>query len=144
MGTRFVTIPPPRGVVRISVACQQYLSNTSVEQLYFVLDLYVYFGRVSEKLAKLERVTNKREENPWGEGQWRRFLVIQQIFAPSFCILGPDGGPGEGLSKGLKNLSAGPLSKLVRTSLIIEEDHEENESSENGGSSLVLGLRKDT
>ncbi|GLT83490.1 hypothetical protein SLE2022_017770 [Rubroshorea leprosula] len=44
-------VPPPGGVVRIGVACNQYLSNTSVEQLFFVLDLYAYFGKVSEKIA---------------------------------------------------------------------------------------------
>ncbi|GLT72538.1 hypothetical protein SLA2020_444640 [Shorea laevis] len=44
-------VPPPGGVVRVGVACHQYLSNTSVEQLFFVLDLCTYFGKVSEKIA---------------------------------------------------------------------------------------------
>ncbi|XP_044465599.1 uncharacterized protein LOC123195809 isoform X2 [Mangifera indica] len=52
-GKPLTIIPPPGGIVRIGVACQQYLSNTSVEQLFFVLDLYAYFGRVSEKIAQV-------------------------------------------------------------------------------------------
>ena len=50
-GRPLINIPPPGGVVRVGLSCQQYLSNTSVEQLFFVLDLYSYFGRVSEKVA---------------------------------------------------------------------------------------------
>uniref|UniRef100_A0A2P2L8U0 Uncharacterized protein LOC105130181 isoform X1 n=1 Tax=Rhizophora mucronata TaxID=61149 RepID=A0A2P2L8U0_RHIMU len=50
-GSPLTKVPPPGGIVRVGVACQQYLSNTSVEQLFFVLDLYAYFGRVSEKIA---------------------------------------------------------------------------------------------
>ncbi|PWA56832.1 hypothetical protein CTI12_AA415010 [Artemisia annua] len=50
-GSPLIEIPPPGGVVRVGVACEQYLSNTSVEQLFFVLDLYTYFGTVSEKMA---------------------------------------------------------------------------------------------
>ncbi|GLU23557.1 hypothetical protein SLE2022_395530 [Rubroshorea leprosula] len=38
-----------------------------------------------------------------------------------FGILGPDGGPGEGLSKGLENLSAGPLAKLLKPSALIDD-----------------------
>ncbi|XP_057454371.1 uncharacterized protein LOC130745938 isoform X2 [Lotus japonicus] len=50
-GSPLLKIPPPGGIVRVGVACEQYLSNTSVEQLFFVLDLYAYFGRISEKIA---------------------------------------------------------------------------------------------
>ncbi|KAK7342552.1 hypothetical protein VNO80_25507 [Phaseolus coccineus] len=50
-GSPLLKVPPPGGIVRVGVACEQYLSNTSVEQLFFVLDLYAYFGSVSEKLA---------------------------------------------------------------------------------------------
>ncbi|XP_020235272.1 uncharacterized protein LOC109815090 [Cajanus cajan] len=51
-GSPLLQVPPPGGIVRVGVACEQYLSNTSVEQLFFVLDLYGYFGRVSEKIAR--------------------------------------------------------------------------------------------
>lgn len=52
-GSPLVTVPPPGGIVRIGVSCLQYLSNTSVEQLFFVLDLYSYFGKVAEKISKI-------------------------------------------------------------------------------------------
>lgn len=38
-----------------------------------------------------------------------------------FGILGPDGGPGDGLTKGLEQLSAGPLSKLFKASPLVDE-----------------------
>lgn len=50
-GKPLITIPPPGGIVRVGVACEQYMSNASVEQLFFVLDLYSYFGKVSEKIS---------------------------------------------------------------------------------------------
>ncbi|CAN8258631.1 unnamed protein product [Cochlearia groenlandica] len=50
-GKALTTIPPPGGIVRIGVACEQYISRASVEQLFFVLDLYSYFGKVSEKIS---------------------------------------------------------------------------------------------
>ncbi|PNY03691.1 hypothetical protein L195_g000098 [Trifolium pratense] len=50
-GSPLLNIPPPGGIVRVGVACEQYLSNTSVEQLFFVLDLYGYFVKVSEMMA---------------------------------------------------------------------------------------------
>eukprot|EP00258_Populus_trichocarpa_P028792 XP_024444811.1 uncharacterized protein LOC18095895 isoform X1 [Populus trichocarpa] len=52
-GSPLTNVPPPGGIVRVGVACQQYLSNTSVEQLFFVLDLYAYFGRVCEKIVSV-------------------------------------------------------------------------------------------
>ncbi|KAL4282133.1 hypothetical protein GQ457_03G023470 [Hibiscus cannabinus] len=50
-GKPLIVVPPPGGIVRIGVACQQFMSNTSVEQFFFVLDLYGYIGRVNEKIA---------------------------------------------------------------------------------------------
>lgn len=50
-GSPLTNMPPAGGVVRVGVACEQYSSSTSVEQLFFVLDLYAYFGKVSEKIA---------------------------------------------------------------------------------------------
>ncbi|XP_044473218.1 uncharacterized protein LOC123201719 [Mangifera indica] len=61
-----------------------------------------------------------------------------------FGILGPDGGPGEGLSKGLKHLSAGPLSKLFKASALTVENLKEGESSGDGRDGLMqLGLPDD-
>ncbi|KAF5730584.1 hypothetical protein HS088_TW19G00176 [Tripterygium wilfordii] len=270
-GRPLIQIPPPGGVVRVGVACQHFLSNTSVEQLFFVLDFYVYFGRVSEKIAlvgKSNTLTKRREDESLGgrlmekvpcdtaaslavkdlqlrfiesssvnllgmplaqfigedlfikvthrtlggaiavtstlrwesvemdcvdaegnlvlcKGTMLTFLenplvvanghpqlrsvfwvdnrrklpfldigVVQvipfdeqdrechslnvsacasgvrlgggmhyaEVLLHRFGILGPDGGPGEGLSKGLKNLSAGPLSKLFKASPLMVDD----------------------
>lgn len=52
-GSPLVCIPPPGGIVRVGMACEQYLSNASVEQLFFVLDLYAYFGEVGEKIMRV-------------------------------------------------------------------------------------------
>ncbi|XP_068644395.1 uncharacterized protein [Aristolochia californica] len=269
-GSPLTTVPPPGGLVRIGVACQQFLSNTSVEQLFFVLDLYAYFGRVSEKIAKVggssrqksrepnkgslmekvpsdtavslainelrlkflefspvdfqgmplvqfggddlfvkvthrtlggaivisstlhwesvwvdcvdaadllaghESLTEKSNGYPqmravfWiDDGSTFPFLDISTVHVMPyhaqdkechslsvtarvagvrlgggmnyteallhrFGILGQDGGPGEGLSKGLKNLSDGPLSKLLRT-LPIEEADGKQEDRDGGG-----------
>ncbi|XP_020694269.1 uncharacterized protein LOC110108097 isoform X1 [Dendrobium catenatum] len=59
-GRPLVDVPPPGGVVRIGVSCQGYSSNTSVEQLLFVLDIYAYFGKVSENINKVCKNSNSR------------------------------------------------------------------------------------
>lgn len=43
-----------------------------------------------------------------------------------FGILGPDGGPGEGLKNGLENLSRGPLGKLFKSSSQIKSARTED------------------
>ncbi|QCD87190.1 Vacuolar protein sorting-associated protein 13 [Vigna unguiculata] len=64
-GNPLLKVPPPGGIVRLGIACEQYLSNTSLEQLYFVLSVYDYFRSVSEKIAiagkkgQLKDVRNK-------------------------------------------------------------------------------------
>ncbi|KAK3199472.1 hypothetical protein Dsin_022887 [Dipteronia sinensis] len=62
-GNPLTIVPPPGGVVRIGLACDQYLSNTSVEQLFFVLDLYAYFGRVSENIVQVGKSKSKTRSN---------------------------------------------------------------------------------
>ncbi|XP_010267791.1 PREDICTED: uncharacterized protein LOC104604912 isoform X2 [Nelumbo nucifera] len=294
-GSPLVTVPPPGGIVRIGVACKQIISNTSVEHLFFVLDLYSYFGRVGEKIAKAGKnnrqkrnrrkyiggelmekapgdtavslemnglqlrflessldiqgiplvqfigedlfikvthrtlggaiavsstvrwesvqvncvnaernlpnengasiehgilvngngypnmiaifwIENRRKHQPHDICPALPFLEISMVhviplnaedsechcltvsanvsgvclgggmtYAEAllhrFGILGPDGGPGEGLLKGLKNLSSGPLSKLFRTSSFVEDDQvEQYGSSEDGGNDGFLDL----
>ncbi|KAF5948784.1 hypothetical protein HYC85_014741 [Camellia sinensis] len=258
-GSPLLIIPPPGGLIRVGVACQQYLSNTSVEQLFFVLDLYAYFGRVSEKIAiigKSNRMKKIRNESVGGSLLEKvpsdsavslavkelqlRFLesssaVLQgmplvqflgedlfikvthrtlggaivissnlrwesvevdcadtdgnlahengiplptlenglsmvgngmssaencllacisgvrlgggmnytEALLHRFGILGPDGGPGERLSKGLENLSAGPLSKLFKASPLIADelqDRMNNGTSGDGNDSAFLHL----
>jgi hypothetical protein len=59
-GGPLLDVPPPKGVVRIGVAFQQFKSNTSVEQLFFVLGFYTYFGQVAEHISKVSNA-NKSE-----------------------------------------------------------------------------------
>ncbi|XP_020591293.1 uncharacterized protein LOC110032114 isoform X2 [Phalaenopsis equestris] len=59
-GKPLVEVPPPGGVVRIGVSCEGYSSNTSVEQLLFVLDIYAFFGEVSEKVKKICKNQNSK------------------------------------------------------------------------------------
>lgn len=60
-GIPLTDVPPPGGIFRVGVACGQYLSNSSVEQLFFVLDLYAYIGKISEKIAVVGN--NSRKSN---------------------------------------------------------------------------------
>ncbi|XP_024027440.1 uncharacterized protein LOC21395142 [Morus notabilis] len=62
-GSPLTNIPPPGGIVRVGIACEQYLSNTSVEQLFFVLDLYAYFGRVSEKILLIGKSARQKKSS---------------------------------------------------------------------------------
>lgn len=52
-GSPLVTVPPPGGVVRMGVACKKFTLNTSVEQLFFVLKLYAYMGKVGEEISRI-------------------------------------------------------------------------------------------
>ncbi|EES12901.1 hypothetical protein BDA96_06G246600 [Sorghum bicolor] len=54
-GSPLLDVPPPEGVVRIGVAFQLFTSNTSVEQLFFVLGFYTYFGQVAERISKVSK-----------------------------------------------------------------------------------------
>lgn len=71
-GSPLTNVPPPGGVVRVGVACQHYLSNTSVEQLFFVLDLYAYLGIVGEKIASVGQ--NRRPKSSGNESSSGRLI----------------------------------------------------------------------
>ncbi|KAJ4832444.1 hypothetical protein Tsubulata_017107 [Turnera subulata] len=71
-GSPLTKIPPPGGVVRVGVSCEQYFSNTSVDQLFFVLDLYAYFGNVSEKIASVGR--DRRPKRSFNESAGGRLI----------------------------------------------------------------------
>ncbi|KAJ6807107.1 uncharacterized protein M6B38_173470 [Iris pallida] len=60
-------VPPPEGIVRLGIACQQFSSNTSVEQMFFVLYLYAYFGEVSEKIRKISKNNGHRWDESLGK-----------------------------------------------------------------------------
>lgn len=294
-GSPLLNVPPPGGIVRVGVASQQFLLNTSVEQLFLVLDFYTYFGRISEKIAIVGRnnrlkerknkymvknktlmemipcdtavslavedlqlkfiesssmsnhefpllqfigedlfvkvshrslggamaissiirwesveidsvdvekctrsmpiiengnlypqlrsvfwVHNKSKNHSLKEAASIPFLDISivhvipynvkdaechslnmmaciasvrlgggmnylEALMHRFGIFGPDGGPGEGLSEGLKKLSAGPFSKLLKTSPLPADVHvqDERSSKENGSGFLQLGKPDD-
>jgi hypothetical protein len=59
-GGPLLDVLPLEGVVRIGVAFQQFKSNTLVEQLFFVLGFYTYFGQVAERTSKVSNA-NKSE-----------------------------------------------------------------------------------
>ncbi|KAJ0101055.1 hypothetical protein Patl1_05430 [Pistacia atlantica] len=70
-----------------------------------------------------------------------RGMNYAEVLLYRFRILGPDGGLGEGLSKGLKHSSAGPLSKFFKASPLIVENLQEGGSSRDG--LLQLGFLDD-
>ncbi|XP_074380204.1 uncharacterized protein LOC141721273 isoform X2 [Apium graveolens] len=85
-GSPLIDIPPPGGILRIGVACPHYLSNTSIEQMFFVLDLYAYFGSVSEKMAivgKSNRAKVRRSESlnlfDKGPGDTAVSLIVKDL-----------------------------------------------------------------
>ncbi|KAH9323271.1 hypothetical protein KI387_017910, partial [Taxus chinensis] len=71
-GSPLVTVPPPGGVVRMALACKKCISNTSIEQLLFVLKLYAYMGKVGEDISKIgsggrERTKNQSMQQIYGD-----------------------------------------------------------------------------
>ena len=58
-GDPILTIPPPGGIVRFGVYCKKLTSNTSVEQLFFVLKMYEYLGKVNESVVKVMKSSKK-------------------------------------------------------------------------------------
>ncbi|KAH7287165.1 hypothetical protein KP509_32G041400 [Ceratopteris richardii] len=61
-GEPILTVPPPGGIVRLGVHCKQLTSNTSVEQLFFVLRIYEHIGKVNDSLLKVTRTSKKQSE----------------------------------------------------------------------------------
>lgn len=58
-GLPMVSVPPPGGVVRFGVDCKKLTSNTSIEQLFFVLKMYEHVGKVNDSLVKVTRAQKK-------------------------------------------------------------------------------------
>lgn len=113
-------VPPPGGIVRIGVACQQYLSNTSVEQLYFFLDLFYYFGRVSEKIASVgkkdkPKITSRNES-------FSKMLtdIVPSDTAVSFVLKDQQLRFLDSTSKGAQEM---PLVQFLGTELFVKANH---------------------
>lgn len=56
-GDPILTVPPPGGIVRFGVHCKNLTSNTSVEQLFFVLRMYEHLGKVNDSLLKVTKTS---------------------------------------------------------------------------------------
>lgn len=54
-GKPLLKVPPPGGIVRLGISCKSYVSNTSSEQLLFVLRMYGYMGEVSGTLLRVSK-----------------------------------------------------------------------------------------
>lgn len=56
-GDPILTVPPPGGIVRFGVYCKSLTSNTSLEQLFFVLRMYEHLGKVNDSLVKATKTS---------------------------------------------------------------------------------------
>ncbi|KAI7737695.1 hypothetical protein M8C21_011867, partial [Ambrosia artemisiifolia] len=76
-GSPLRNIPPPGGIVRVGVACEQLVSNTSIEQLFYMLDFYSYIDNVSGKMAMA------------GKDRWCQMVKKESSDYRSFSQKGP-------------------------------------------------------
>ncbi|KAL8237787.1 hypothetical protein R6Q59_018868 [Mikania micrantha] len=118
-GSPLADVPPPGGVVRVGVACEQYISNTSVEQLFFVLDLYTYFGTVSEKMAMVgknkQKKLVKRELSDGG--------LIEKVPGDTAVSLSLKDLKLAFLESSLSDIQGMPLVQFVGDDLFMEVTH---------------------
>ncbi|KAF4394591.1 hypothetical protein F8388_020416 [Cannabis sativa] len=117
-GSPLTNVPPPGGIVRIGVACEQYLSNTSVEQLFFVLDLYAYFGKVSEKIVLIGK--NARKKNCKGSSHER---LIDKVPSDTGVSLAVKNLKLRFLESTSMNIQGMPLVQFVGNDLFIKVTH---------------------
>ncbi|XP_048235753.1 uncharacterized protein LOC8280713 isoform X2 [Ricinus communis] len=118
-GGPLTIVPPPGGVVRVGVACQQYLSNTSVDQLFFVLDLYAYFGRVGEKIASVGK--NKRTESRNESSDDGR--LMDKVPCDTAVSLAVKGLQLRFLESSTINIEGMPLVQFIGNGLFIKVAH---------------------
>ncbi|XP_062077816.1 uncharacterized protein LOC133782510 [Humulus lupulus] len=116
-GSPLKNVPPPGGIVRIGVACEQYLSNTSVEQLFFVLDLYAYFGRVSEKIVLIGKTARKKNCNSCHE------KLIDKVPSDTGVSLAVKNLKLRFLESTSMNIQGMPLVQFVGNDLFIKVTH---------------------
>ncbi|KAI3717883.1 hypothetical protein L1987_69791 [Smallanthus sonchifolius] len=76
-GSPLRNTPPPGGIVRAGVACEELVSNTSIEQLFYLLDFYSYVDNVSGKLAMA------------GKNKWSKTVKKESSDFKSFSQKGP-------------------------------------------------------
>lgn len=118
-GSPLIEVPPPGGIVRVGVSCQQYLSNTSIEQLFFVLDLYTYFGRVTEKIAKVGKKNRpKRSRNESSGGK-----LIEKVPSDTAVSFAVEDLQLKFLESSSINTQGMPLVQFIGEALIIKVSH---------------------
>ncbi|KAF3453529.1 hypothetical protein FNV43_RR03969 [Rhamnella rubrinervis] len=117
-GSPLINIPPPGGVVRVGVACEQYLSNTSVEQLFFVLDLYTYFGTVSEKIAFIGKNTGPRKNSESFGGK-----MMDKVPSDAGVSLAVKGLQLKFLESSSMNIQGMPLVQFIGSDIFIKVTH---------------------
>ncbi|XP_057506904.1 uncharacterized protein LOC130790055 isoform X1 [Actinidia eriantha] len=118
-GSPLTNVPPPGGLVRIGVACQQCFSNTSVEQLFFVLDLYAYFGRVGEKIAvirKSSRIKGNRNEHIHGR-------IIDKVPSDTAVSLAVKDLQLRFLESSSADIQGMPLVQFIGEDLLVKVSH---------------------
>lgn len=118
-GRPLISIPPPGGVVRVGVAFQQYLSNTSVEQLFFVLDLYTYFGRVSEKIA----IVGKNNRPKTSENEALAGSLMEKVPSDTAVSLAVKDLQLQFLESSSMDIHEMPLVQFVGDDLFIKVTH---------------------
>lgn len=117
-GSPLINVPPPGGVVRIGVACEQYLSNTSVEQLFFVLDLYTYFGIVSEKIALVGKNSSPRKNSESFGG-----MLMDKVPSDAGVSLVVKGLQLKFLESSSLNILGMPLVQFIGDDLFVKVTH---------------------
>ncbi|KAG5546383.1 hypothetical protein RHGRI_018535 [Rhododendron griersonianum] len=118
-GSTLIIVPPPGGLVRVGVACEQFFSNTSVEQLFFVLDLYAYFGSVGEKLAIIRKSNQmKRTRN---EGLGGR--IIEKVPSDTAVSLAVKLLRLRFLESSLADIQGMPLVQFLGENLFVKVTH---------------------
>ncbi|CAN1224189.1 UHRF1-binding protein 1-like [Linum grandiflorum] len=118
-GSPLTNIPPPGGIVRIGVACQQYISNTSVEQLFFVLDLYSYFGTLSERVASL----GKKSKSKRGPSELSGDRLVDKVPADTAVSLRVNKIQLTFLESSIIEVRGKPLVQLSGEDLCIKVTH---------------------
>ncbi|OAY74949.1 UHRF1-binding protein 1 [Ananas comosus] len=118
-GNPLIDLPPPQGIVRIGVACEQYISNTSVEQLFFVLDLYSYFGRVGEEVKMLSQSNKQRTDSSESLGE----ILMKKLPSDTAVSLAMNDLQLNFLDSSLSDIQGMPLVQFGGEDLFLKVSH---------------------
>ncbi|KAI8552742.1 hypothetical protein RHMOL_Rhmol06G0290500 [Rhododendron molle] len=118
-GSTLIIVPPPGGLVRVGVTCEQFFSNTSVEQLFFVLDLYAYFGSVGEKLAIIRKSNQMKRTRDEGLGG----RIIEKVPSDTAVSLAVKLLRLRFLESSLAEIQGMPLVQFLGENLFVKVTH---------------------